>query len=67
MQTVLLARTAYKGHSVHGSLAGVRSIWEMPKESCCFNLLCHASAKLFCPTLRKFIIVNWVLNTNKQF
>ena len=31
MQTVLLARTAYKGHSVHGSLASVRSICEMPK------------------------------------
>ena len=31
MQTVLLARTAYKGHSVHGSLASVRSVCEMPK------------------------------------
>ena len=35
------------------------------RESCCFNLLCHASAKLFCPTLRKLIIVSWVLNINR--
>jgi len=37
MQTVLLARTAYNGHSVHGSLASVRSICEMPKEVLLFQ------------------------------
>ena len=31
MHTVLLARSAYKGHSVHGSLASVRSTCEKPE------------------------------------